>query len=170
MTVTGNQLIRDNMEGIDGLIYLPVDIPFVVNKVMGKIKPGLLILIETEIWPNLIKAARKEGARIMLASGRISDNSYKNYRKARPLLRKVFNWIDIFSMQSELDRKRILDLGASEKKVKVYGNIKYDRKYDRDIDSSAILNILEITAETPLFVAGSTHHDEEEQLLEVYKK
>ncbi|MFW6269095.1 MAG: glycosyltransferase N-terminal domain-containing protein [Bacillota bacterium] len=170
MTDTGREIAKKSLNNIDGLIYLPLDFSWIVRKVVKKINPELLITIETEIWPNLIKEAAKNNTRIMVASGRISDDSIKKYKYLGPLLAKTLEKVDVFSMQTDLDVDRIISLGAAEDKVLKTGNIKYDQQSgENSIDKDDILQQYQIKEEQPVLVAGSTHEGEEKQLLSLYK-
>lgn len=169
ITATGKKMAEENIDNIESVIFLPLDISFIVRRVVRLIKPELLILIETELWPNLIKEVHRSGGRIMVASGRIGDKSYKGYKYIKPLLKKFLFMVDVFSMQSQLAVERIISLGAPEDKVLINGNIKYDRDFSRNIDKDLLYRKLKIDKDLPVLVAGSTHDNEEEQLLEVYK-
>jgi 3-deoxy-D-manno-octulosonic-acid transferase len=170
MTATGKKMVEESLENRENVIFLPLDISFIVRRVVRLIKPELLILIETELWPNLINEVHRFGGRILVASGRIGDKSLKNYQYIKPLLKRVLGKIDSFSMQSRMDAERIISLGAPENKVLVNGNIKYDRDFSKMVDRDLLYRRLKIAKEQPVLVAGSTHDNEEKQLLEVYKK
>ncbi|MFW6380978.1 MAG: 3-deoxy-D-manno-octulosonic acid transferase [Bacillota bacterium] len=167
MTDTGREVARKNVSGIDHLIHIPLDLSPFVRKAVRAINPDLLIMIETELWPNLIKNVRDRGGRVMLASGRISDDSFKGYRYLGPLLKKTLSRINLMAMQQQLNADRIRELGAPADRVLVTGNIKYDRQFmdiDR-IDLKQKQATLDLDPEEKLIIAGSTHDNEEEQLI-----
>lgn len=168
---TGRSMAEKN-EMVDGVFYFPLDIAWIAGRVIKKINPALLIMIETELWPNLIKKASKTGCKLMLASGRISDSSIKNYCYIKPLIRDVLKKIDIFSMQSSIDYERIISLGAPEERVYCTGNIKFDRfdGLDLDNDQDELLEEFKLDNSGPIIMAGSTHEGEEEKLLRVFKE
>jgi 3-deoxy-D-manno-octulosonic-acid transferase len=170
MTATGKKMVQESLDKRESVIFLPLDISVIVRKVVRLFGPELLILIETELWPNLINEVHRFGGRILVASGRIGDKSLKNYQYIKPLLKRVLFRVDSFSMQSPMDAERITSLGAPEDKVFVNGNIKYDRDFSKIIDRDALYRKLKIDKEQPVLVAGSTHDNEEKQLLEVYRK
>ncbi len=170
MTPTGKKMVEESLDKRESVIFIPLDISFIVRRVVRLFKPELLILIETELWPNLIHEVHRFGGRILVASGRIGDKSLKNYQHIKPLLKRVLYMVDSFSMQSRMDAERIISLGAPENKVFVNGNIKYDRDFSKNIDRDALYRRLKIAKEQPVLVAGSTHDNEEKQLLEVYKR
>ncbi|MFW5999780.1 MAG: glycosyltransferase N-terminal domain-containing protein [Halanaerobiaceae bacterium] len=169
---TGRETAREILDESDVLIYLPLDISFIVKRVMDIVRPELLVLVETELWPNLIRNAEKTGARIVVASGRISDASHGKYRYLAPLFRSVLSSVDYFAMQTELDADRIESMGAPPEKVDVVGNIKYDALGDESNleKEEELRSKLGIRDEEIVFVAGSTHEGEERQLLTVYHR
>ncbi len=169
MTDTGRG-IADSIEVIDGLIYFPFDLSWVVKKSIEQIKPELVIMIETEIWPNFIRVAKDSGSRVMIASGRISDTSIDKYKYLGTLLQKTLDKIDVFSMQTKRDQERIISLGANRNRVYTNGNIKYDQDFVGDrIDKNDIYTEFKLNREQPVLVAGSTHDKEEKKLISVYK-
>jgi 3-deoxy-D-manno-octulosonic-acid transferase len=170
MTATGKKMVEESLENRESVIFLPLDISFIVRKVVRQINPELLILIETELWPNLINEVHRFGGRVLVASGRIGDKSLTNYQYIKPLLKRALFMVDSFSMQSRMDAERIISLGAPEDKVLVNGNIKYDRDFSKTVDRDLLYRRLNIDKERPVLLAGSTHDNEEKQLLEVYKK
>lgn len=147
----------------EGVMFLPLDLPWVVNRVLKKINPSVLILMETELWPNMISRAGKMGIPVVVVNGRISDRSYGKYWFISPLLRKVFDHINRFLMQSDADAQRIIALGADPSKVSVTGNIKFDLK--------AVYRDLPFMDEWggPLLIAGSTRKGEDAVLLDIYR-
>src|SRR3989338_3557346 len=126
ITRAGNDLAKKIFSGDAVVIYFPLDFSFIVKKVMGLIRPGLYIMIETEIWPNMIKETSDNKIPSILINGRISDKSFGMYRLAGLFLRDIFTKIDKFCMQSEIDAERIETLGASAERVTVTGNMKFD--------------------------------------------
>jgi len=148
----------------DGVIFLPLDLPWIVRRVLKKVNPSVLILMETELWPNLISRAGNMGIPVVVVNGRISDRSYGKYWFISPLLRKAFDHINRFLMQSDGDALRIVTLGADQSKVSVTGNIKFDLKaVYRDIPFMD-------EWEGPLLIAGSTHKGEDAPILDIYKE
>ena len=153
------------------VIYFPLDLKWIVKRSLKIINPDLIILIETELWPNFIREAKKINAKIMVASGRISDNSIKSYKYLKPLLQKTLTQIDYFSMQTNDDKKRIMELGAPSNLVTVEGNIKFDRDFnDSNLTVEEIREKFKIEKNQIVVVAGSTHNNEEKKLISVYNK
>lgn len=170
-TETGQAKAKAEMDGIDAFIYMPIDFPMLVNRVIQRIQPDLFVLMETEIWPNLLHSLKSGGTIIALANGRISDRSFPRYMKARSLISKMLDKIDVFLMVSEADRERILKMGAPYERVKVVGNTKFDAAL-RNI-SEDVLNetrsSLDINEHHKVLVAGSTHPGEHEQILDCFQ-
>src|SRR6476619_1449273 len=125
-TMTGQQIARNNLQYVDEVFYFPFDLGFIVNRTLDLVKPRLFIMMETELWPNLLRACNRRGVRTMLVNGRISSRSYPRYRLAKPFFRRVLRHIDRFCMQSEESARRIVDLGADRERVVVTGSLKFE--------------------------------------------
>ncbi|WP_233499967.1 MULTISPECIES: 3-deoxy-D-manno-octulosonic acid transferase [Psychrilyobacter] len=152
------------------LLFFPLDDYFCIKKILRRIVLKKLVIIETEIWPNLILSCSRK-SEVVLINGRISDRSIGSYLKIRFLLGKIFQKIDIFIMQTEQDKERIISLGAPKDKVYNYGNLKFNielPKYEKkELDDLRG----KINAKgRKILVAGSTRDNEEEYLLEVFEK
>ncbi len=172
MTASGKNLAKKRIEGADLIIYLPFDLNWVVKKAVKTFQPDLFIMIETELWPNLIRALDQQGAQIMLASGRISDDSFGQYKYLGSLLQDMLKRVDIFSMQHQEAAEKIKELGAAEDHICINGNLKYD--IDLDLPSKEEYlqkrKLFKIRQETKVLVAGSTHQGEEEMILDLYQQ
>lgn len=173
VTSTGNRIARQKFKNRAVIIYFPLDISFIVKKVVSAISPEAVLIAETELWPNFIAALESAGVKIIVFNGRISDRSFKRYRMVKFFLRDVLKRIPLFLMQSKADADRIKELGAPEERVKETGNLKYDAAFSRaradSIDASALRNKFGLKDEDILIVAGSTHPGEEEAILRSYK-
>ena len=97
---------------VDGVFYFPFDWPFIVRRTLRLVKPRLFVMMETEIWPNLLRACRSAGVKTVLVNGRISPRSFPRYRLVRPFFRRVLADVDRFCMQSEESARRIIEIGA----------------------------------------------------------
>ncbi len=173
ITKTGNDAAKRFFKDRCSIIYLPVDISYVLNRAFSIIRPRLFIIIETEIWPNLIIALNKRRVPIVLVNGRISPASYGRYLKIKFLIKGILNKITLFCMQSDEYKRRIKNMGAPADKIRVTGNMKFDAA-DRAsrrgrLDTGAIRNDLGLAGEEELFIAGSTHKPEEGMVIRVYK-
>ena len=123
-TLTGQQIAT--RLNVDAIFFFPFDLPPFVNRTLRLVKPRLFIMMETEIWPNLLRACRRHGVKTMLVNGRISSRSYPRYRLARAFFRRVLDDVDRFCMQSDESARRIVDIGASPSRVTVTGSLKFD--------------------------------------------
>ena len=125
-TMTGQHVARTNVHDVDGVFYFPLDLPLVVRRTLAVVKPRLFIMMETELWPNLLRACRRAGVKTVLVNGRISARSYPRYRLARRFFRRVLDDVDRFCMQSEESARRIIEIGAPRERVTVTGSLKFD--------------------------------------------
>jgi 3-deoxy-D-manno-octulosonic-acid transferase len=125
-TETGQQKARELIEEADGFFYLPLDFPEFVKPVVERIQPDLFVLMETELWPNLIHILKARDAKIALANGRISDRSFPRYKRLRGFFSSTLEKIDLFLMSSEIDGQRIAEMGAAQDAIKTTGNTKFD--------------------------------------------
>jgi len=162
ITDTGQKVARERVpEGTD-VVYLPFDITPVINKVIKKVKPVILIIIETELWPNLIRSFRKNGTPVILLNGRISENSFRGYKRISLFMKRVLSHIDFFGMQGEEYTERIKSLGVNTGKVMNTGNFKFDSSPPSQIP------VWTEKIKGPVITAGSTHEGEEEFITSVY--
>ncbi len=172
VTPTGNKIARDIAKGVDLVTYLPLDFSCIVKKVINRINPCLFIIAETEIWPNLISRLHKNNIPVAIINARISDKSFKGYTAAKFLVRQILIKVNLFCAQTEQDAKRLISLGASQDKVKITGNLKFDNaKYTvSQEDFMGLKDKLGLSKRDKLLVAGSTHEGEEEIVLGSYKE
>jgi 3-deoxy-D-manno-octulosonic-acid transferase len=175
-TIThGGQLIAEQRfarYGAGNVFYFPIDLSAVAKRVIGWIRPSLVVFVDTEIWPNIIHQLRRQNIPVVLVNGRISTRSFPYYRFFRPFLRRVFRDYALLMMKSEEDAERIRLIGAPADRVVVSGNIKYDgalvEKEITQAQSQALREALGLgTDGDSLLVAGSTHSGEEQILLYV---
>jgi 3-deoxy-D-manno-octulosonic-acid transferase len=125
-TMAGQQVARTNLPYVDEVFYFPFDLGFIVNRTLRLVRPRLFVMMETEIWPNLLRACHREGVRTALVNGRISSRSYPRYKIARFFFRRVLAHIDRFCMQGEESARRIIEIGAPRDRVTVTGSLKFD--------------------------------------------
>jgi 3-deoxy-D-manno-octulosonic-acid transferase len=177
ITATGQAIAKKRFEehGHGRAFYLPVDFSPVCRRFLDWIRPTVIVIIDTEIWPNLLHSAKRRGIPVIMANGRLSPKSFRQYRLIRPFLRKIFENYRIMMMQSIDDAERIRSIGAPSDKVIVSGNIKYDKETVElgllDETAQAVDESLGLTSgEGAVIVAGSTHEGEEQVLLEVLRR
>lgn len=171
ITKAGNDLAKKIFAEDAIIIYFPLDFLFFVKKTISLIKPAFYIMIETEIWPNVLRELSSNGIPSVLINGRISDRSIGKYRLVKPFLKRTLGYINVFCMQDSIDAERIVELGAPAERVKVTGNMKFDAEVSAGIkDLQSIRASFGLRKDEDLFVAGSTHEGEEEILLDAFKK
>jgi len=164
ITDTGQKVARERAPEGTMVFYLPFDIPIILKRVFERMRSELLITIETELWPNLFRISRQYGIPVVLLNGRISEKSFKGYKKASFFMKEVLSNVDLFCMQSEMDAERISSIGVNEGRIKVLGNFKFDIKPPSKIPEWSE------RMKGPVLIAGSTHEGEEEFLISVYMK
>jgi 3-deoxy-D-manno-octulosonic-acid transferase len=170
VTETGREAVEQRLTGVAEHRYVPLDFPWVVSSVIDKLRPALFICVETELWPNLLRILAGRRVPIVLVNGRLSSQSYRGYRFIRPLMKQMLACVTFCLMQSRRDAERITNLGAPADRVVCTGNIKFDQPvpYIEKAYAGNLRNLL-LAEDEELFVAGSTHSGEEEQLLACYR-
>jgi 3-deoxy-D-manno-octulosonic-acid transferase len=164
-TATGNQLARDRF-GTENVFYFPLDFGFAIKPYLRAFRPQMVILAETEFWPNFLRLSRQHGARIAVVNARISDRSFPRYRRFRGLLQRVLQPVDVFLAQSEEDAQRLIAIGAQPDRVRVGGNLKFE--VNGAGNTEIVHQVRESLADggvQPLIVAGSTVEGEESLVL-----
>jgi 3-deoxy-D-manno-octulosonic-acid transferase len=168
-TDTGNQMAR-RRAGADAVIFLPLDHPLVVRRALSKLEPALLIVIETEIWPNLLRQAFKRGIPALLLSGRFSAHGFKRYFSLRGFFQRVLRCFAACGMQSREDADRLALLGVDAARIAVTGNLKQSTA-TASAAAAALAQPQEAgmsQPKRPLLVAGSTHRGEETIVLDAF--
>jgi 3-deoxy-D-manno-octulosonic-acid transferase len=153
------------------VFYCPLDFTWAVRRAMNRIRPTLLILAELELWPNLVWAAKRHGAAVAVINGRVSEASFRGYRRIRPLVARVLREIDVIAAQNETTAQRFVALGAPAHKVRVTGSMKFDgAQTDRGNAATARLRHLAAIGDGDVvFIAGSTQAPEEALAIESYR-
>jgi 3-deoxy-D-manno-octulosonic-acid transferase len=162
ITDTGRKVAMERAPGGTHIVYLPFDIPLVLNPVVKKLRPEVLIVIETELWPNMFRVFRENEIPVILMNGRISEKSFRGYKKISFFMRKVLSDVNFFGMQAAEYADRIRSLGADDRRIKTLGNFKFDSKPSSRIPEWAT----KLTG--PVITAGSTHAGEEELMASLY--
>ncbi|MCU7937606.1 MAG: lipid IV(A) 3-deoxy-D-manno-octulosonic acid transferase [Candidatus Thiodiazotropha sp. (ex Dulcina madagascariensis)] len=148
--------------------YAPIDLPWVVNRFLTAFRPRLLILVETEIWPNLIHYAKCEGVPTLLANARLSVRSAQGYHRLARLTREALQNLTLIAPHAEADAERFHTLGARPEKIEVTGSIKFDIHLPGSLLERADVMCREWGAQRPVWLAASTHEGEDEQILEAH--
>jgi 3-deoxy-D-manno-octulosonic-acid transferase len=170
-TRTGYELARRRFPHVT-VFYCPLDFSWAVASAVRRIRPGLLVLAELELWPNLIRAAREQGAVVAVVNGRLSDRSFRGYRRLRWFMRGVVRQIDVIGAQTEEYARRFEELGAVPEAVHVTGSMKFDGAlHDRSNPATvALRHLAGITQRDVVFLAGSTQAGEESAALDAYQQ
>jgi 3-deoxy-D-manno-octulosonic-acid transferase len=169
-TITGQALARERMPFADATFYFPLDWAFSVRRALRAVRPSVVVILETEMWPNFLREAQRGKILVLFVSGRISDRSFARYENyfgvfgffLRPFLRRALSGVTAFLVQSEKDAVRIRTLGAAADRIRVSGNLKYDLELP---ETTPLANWLEAEARrrrrAPIIVAGSIVASEE---------
>jgi len=166
-TATGQKLAKERF-GEESVFYFPLDFGFAIQPYLTTLKPQLIVIAETEFWPNFLRLARNSGARIAVVNARISDRSWPGYRRVRRIgiLAAVLRNVNLFLAQSEEDARRLLDIGAPGERVQVSGNLKFDVAAPAPPAIVASLrSVFQQAGAGPVIVCGSTVEEEEGLLL-----
>ena len=172
-TLAGQQLAKRSVTDVDGVFYFPFDWRFAVRRTLGVVNPRLFVMIETEIWPHLLRECRRRGVRTVLANGRISYRSFPRYRLIRPFFRRVLADVDRLCVQGDEAARRLTQLGADPGRIIVTGSLKFDAL---DLASTAghgrerVLRFFRMSASRPVLVAGSTMKGEDEAIIAAFNQ
>ena len=173
-TTSTGQTLAARRFGAENVFYFPLDFAFAIRPYLDALRPELVVVAETEFWPNFLRLAKGSGARIAVINCRISDRSLPGYKRFRfwlpKLLEKTLATVDIFLAQTEEDRQRLIEIGAPESKVTVAGNLKFDVEAPPATKIVASLrDSLSQSGAQPVLVCGSTLEDEEGSLLSAFR-
>ena len=173
-TVTGQALARERMPFADAIIYFPLDWAFCVRRALAAVRPSVVLVLETEIWPNFLRETGQRKIPVVFVSGRISDRSFARYQSyfgffgffLRPFLRNALSNTSAFLMQSAKDAERVRALGAPADRVQVSGNLKYDLELPTPTPlSNWLATEIKRSGRSPIIVAGSVVATEEPHAL-----
>ncbi len=173
-TVTGQQVAqRVFQKEAAAIFYFPIDWAWTVRRVLRTLKPSAVLIMETELWPNLLRTCRRQSIPVALVNGRISANSFRRYRLIRLFTARMLNNLTMAIMQSDRDVKRILELGMPRERTLSSGNLKFDGANSAGIDAnlrSDIHSRFGFSESESLIVAASTHWPEEQVLIDAFKQ
>jgi 3-deoxy-D-manno-octulosonic-acid transferase len=167
-THTGQKLARERF-GEGNVFYFPLDFASMVRRYMTVLKPEMVVLAETEFWPNFLRVAKESGARVAVVNARISDRSLPRYMRVRGMLGRVLRNVDLFLAQTDEDARRLVAIGADGSRVQVSGNLKFEVKPPEQVPFVRELkDAIGASGAGPVLVAGSTVEGEEEMLLDAF--
>ena len=169
MTPTGAQQVVDTFGDQVRHRFAPYDYPFAIRRFLDRYSPKLLVLMETEIWPNMIRLCHQRGIQVVMANVRLSERSAKGYRSVLPLVREGLNKVSLFATQSEADRQNLLSLGVAKSKTHRTGSMKFEIKMLASVNEVAQAVRRDWSPNRPVVVAGSTHEGEEDLLLSAFQ-
>jgi 3-deoxy-D-manno-octulosonic-acid transferase len=169
-TTPQGRAVASRARGVDVALLAPLDLPWIVRRAVKRIKPSLLLVVETELWPNLLRGAKREGIPVILFNGRISQRSYRFYLPLRFFFRGVLSNFDALCLKSGVDKERMVSLGASPGAIHVTGDIKFHQIVQPSaMAGTRLRRQLRLTKDVPILIAGSTHEGEEALILQVFK-
>jgi 3-deoxy-D-manno-octulosonic-acid transferase len=174
-TMAGQAVARRNVQDVDEVFYFPFDLPLFVRRTLDLVRPALFVMMETEIWPNLLRECRARGVKTAIVNGRLSQRSYPRYRIVRGFMKTVLDDVDSFCVQSEESARRFIDLGANPGHITVTGSLKFDSLdlSPPTVQSRArerVLRYFRIPSARPVIVAGSTMKGEEPAVLSAFRR
>src|SRR5277367_1622819 len=168
-TDTGQKLARTRF-GTENVFYFPLDFAFAIRPYLRLLRPELIVIAETEFWPNFLRLGHASGARIAVVNARISDRSWPGYRRVRSLLTRILQHVDLFLTQTGEDARRLEEIGAPKQRLQITGNLKFDVPAP---DAPPIVASLKAafrdTDAGPVIVCVSTVDDEEPLLLQAFQ-
>jgi 3-deoxy-D-manno-octulosonic-acid transferase len=168
-TATGRD-VAEQSAGADACILLPLDHPWIVRRALAKIDPVMLVLLETELWPNLLRLCHARGVPTLLLSGRLSIGSFRRYFFLRPFFSRIVGRLTAVGMQTEEDADRIRRLGADPRRVSITGNLKRATQPHTHAIGSRGAGRTFKNSGAAVIVAGSTHRGEDEVLIEAFRE
>lgn len=165
MTLTGSQQITTELSEKVIHVYVPYDFPGAIKRFFAQFQPKILILLETELWPNMLQQTAKHHIPVVLANARLSSHSAKGYQKIKFFIKKILSSLTLVLAQTKKDAERFAAIGVPEKNIQVAGNLKYDIKISDELLSKAKSWREKNVQARPIFIAASTHGGEEEIIL-----
>ncbi|HME41236.1 MAG TPA: lipid IV(A) 3-deoxy-D-manno-octulosonic acid transferase [Steroidobacteraceae bacterium] len=164
-TLTGRARARSLFGDMASVRFLPYDTPAAVARFLDRIRPRLAVIMETELWPNLFKECERRGVPLVLASARLSAKSVSRYRRLGSLMRGIFSGISLLAAQTPEDAERFIAIGAQSARTRVVGNVKFDLQLSEGVIERGRELRAALGGARPVWIAGSTHAGEEEQVL-----
>jgi 3-deoxy-D-manno-octulosonic-acid transferase len=167
-TPTGSDRVQSLFRDEVFHVYLPLDLPGAVKRFFDRVQPAFLIIMETEIWPNLYFEARRRGIPVMIANARISERSIRGYRRFKRMTTAALSQVSCIAAQSELDARRLIEIGADETRLEVTGNLKFDVELPPGLLERGEAIRQSWGSKRLVLLAGSTHEGDEKPVLEAF--
>ncbi|MEQ6886092.1 lipid IV(A) 3-deoxy-D-manno-octulosonic acid transferase [Salicola sp. Rm-C-2C1-2] len=169
MTPTGAERVRAAFGDTVAHAYIPLDLPWLVSRFLRRLKPAALVIMETEVWPNLVQACTRRGISVILANARLSDKSATGYARIAPLTLPAFRSLDWIAAQSDADAQRFRAMGVRSEQLSVTGSIKYDLSIPEAVHNEAMALRRSFSGRQPVWIAASTHEGEDEAVLDAHR-
>ncbi len=172
VTETGREMVGKRGLDPDALFYFPFDLPLIIDRVLDLVRPDIIVLVETELWPNLLQAAADRGIKVVIVNGRVSDRSFVRARLLKPLFAWMLSNVTLICAQSQEDADRFIALGADPDRVTVTGNSKFDEAFPpvNEAEISKFRHDFGFRRDAPVLLAASTHEGEEELILQAFTR
>lgn len=170
MTPTGSERVQSAFGQNVHHVYLPYDLPCAMNRFLNTVRPKLVIVMETELWPNMITALNKRKIPLVIANARLSERSAKGYKKLGSFTRRLMSRITLIAAQNEEDAGRFLELGAKRSQLTVTGSIKFDISVTPELAARAITLRRQWAPHRKVWIATSTHDGEESIILDAHRQ
>jgi 3-deoxy-D-manno-octulosonic-acid transferase len=172
-TVTGQQVARRSLaEDAAAIFYFPIDWPWTVRRVLGALNPAAVLVMETELWPNLLRECGRRAIPVVLVNGRISPQSYRRYKWIDGFMRRVLTNLTLALMQTDDDAERLTGIGLDDRHLSIVGNMKFDSAPSSTVDDTLASDLARrfgFDSDQRLIVAASTHPPEEIAVIEAFK-
>ena len=169
-TPTGSARVQKNLGKAVFHVYMPYDYPNAIRRFFQSLNPKLAIIMETELWPNLLFYCSQNQIPVLLANARLSERSVRGYQKIKPLVSGMLHHIDLIVVQGSADAKRFISLGANPSKITVSGNIKFDIVIAPELQNKGSALRQKWDPQRPVWIAASTHEGEDEQILQAFSR
>ena len=169
-TPTGSARLRALFEDQVRHVYIPFDLTPILTRFLNRVRPRLVLVMETEIWPNMLRVCQGRGIPVILGNGRLSARSARGYARLGGFARQTFSRLSLVAAQTNADAQRFIDLGVPSERVRVTGSIKFDLRQPASLQDSAEAMRRLWGTDRPVWVAASTHEGEEEPLLKGHRQ
>lgn len=171
-TETGQEMAQRLIKDVAAFIYFPLDIPCVVSKMIRLAGPDVFIMVETELWPNFLRACREYNIKVLMVNGRVSPRSFPKYRLTKFFWKKILADLSAVGMIAKIDADRLKNIGMDSRKIQIMGNAKYDALAAMASPQlqKEVAGLMNVRENERFFVAGSTHQGEEEVVIKVYRE
>lgn len=169
VTSTGAESVRRQLDGVASHRYVPYDLPWAVSGFLKRVRPRVLVLMEAELWPNVLRGCARRGVPVVLVNARISEKSFRRYRRLSWLSQPMLHNVTSVAAQSKQNADRLIALGMEAARVTVSGNIKFDLELPTDLKARAQATRALLGLDRPVWIAASTHPGEEAAVLEAHR-